>query len=79
MRRVPYQIQKETWESMRKAQRYNQALEITFRDRTGSHTHTLSAGHSDDLHVYREDTETYVLSLNYSPWLCWLAGIYRSR
>lgn len=51
---------------MRKAQRYNQALEITFRDRSGSHTHALSAGHSDDLHVYREGVETYVLSLNHS-------------
>ncbi len=51
---------------MRQAQRYNPALVITFRDRSGSHTHTLSAGHSDDLHVYREDTETYVLSLNHS-------------
>jgi hypothetical protein len=51
---------------MSQAQRYNPALEITFLDRTGSHTHTLSAGHSDDLHVYREDAETYVLSINES-------------
>ena len=34
------------------------------RDRAGIHTHSLSAGYDDDLFVYREAGETYVLSLN---------------
>ena len=59
-----YQINKELFEAMRKAQRYNPALEIRFRDKSGQHTHTLSAGYDDDLYVYREASETYVLSLN---------------
>ena len=49
---------------MQKAQRYNPALQIRFRDKSGSHTHTLGAGYDDDLHAYREGCETYVLSLN---------------
>ncbi len=59
-----YQINKESFEAMRKAQRYNPALEICFRDSSGEHIQTLSAGYDDDLHVYREAGETYVLSLN---------------
>ena len=50
---------------MRQSQRYNPAFEIRFRDRSGIHTHTLSAGYDDDLYVYREACETYVLSLNH--------------
>lgn len=50
---------------MQKAQRFNPALEIRFRDKSGIHTYTLSAGYDDDLYVYREATETYVLSLNH--------------
>jgi len=65
MRRITnYRIQKESMEAMVKAQRYHPALEIQIRDRTGTHTHTLSAGYDDVLHVYREGQETYVLSLN---------------
>ena len=65
MRRVHnYQIRKESFEDMCKARRYNRSLEITFRDRTGVHTHKLGAGHSDILDVYRDGTETYVLSHN---------------
>ena len=51
---------------MHEAGRYNPALVIGFRDRTGSHSHTLSAGYDDDLHVCREGTETFVLSINTS-------------
>jgi len=65
MRRVTnYTISKESLEDMCEARRFNPCLAITFRDRTGEHTHKLSAGHSDIIHVYREHTETFVLSEN---------------
>ena len=41
-------------------------MEITFRDRHGQHTHKLSAGTGDVLHVYRKAGQTFVLSLNRS-------------
>ena len=59
-----YRVRKESLAAMRKAQGFYPALEIQFRDRSGIHTHTLSAGYDDDLFVYRESGETYVLSLN---------------
>ncbi len=49
---------------MIKAKRFNPCLEITFRDRSGRHTHKLSAGYDDDLDVYREGAATYILSTN---------------
>ena len=65
MRRVHrFSIQKENLYDMLHAQRYNPCLEITYRDRFGKHTHKLSAGYWDDLDVYREGTETYILSSN---------------
>jgi hypothetical protein len=65
MRRIHrFSINKESIEDMIKAGRFNPCLEITFRDRSGHHTHKLSAGYSDDIHVYREGSETYVLSTN---------------
>ena len=65
MRRVKYQIQKETVEAMCKAGRFNPALEITFRDKTGTHTHTLGIGSGDALDVYREGQETFALARNF--------------
>ena len=65
MRKVRnYSIKKESFEDMTAAKRYNPALEITFRDKTGQRTHKLKAGQSDDLFVYREGTVTYVLGKN---------------
>jgi len=65
MRRVNhYTICKETVEDMAAAGRFNRSLEITFRDRNGVHTHKLSTGYEDDVHVYRESGQTFVLSLN---------------
>ena len=65
MRRINrFKISKESYEDMLPAGRFNPSLEITFRDRSGQHTHKLSAGSGDVLHVYREGTETYVLSTN---------------
>lgn len=67
MRRVKnYDIRKESYKDMHEAGRYNPCLEITFRDKTGIHTHKISAGHSDDIEVYREFDETYVLAQNRS-------------
>ena len=40
------------------------ALKSLFRDRSGQHTHKLSAGSDDDLDVYREGPETYILTTN---------------
>jgi len=67
MRRINnYSIEKESIEEMVKAGRFNPCLEISFWDRTGSHTHKLSAGYDDVLDVYREGLQTYVLSHNHS-------------
>lgn len=66
MRRIHnYSIGKESTEDMIMAKRFNPCLEITFRDPTGQHTHKLSAGYDDDLDVYREGSETYVLITNH--------------
>jgi len=59
-----YSIGKESTEDMIRAKRFNPCLEITFRDRSGQHTHKLSAGSDDDLDVYREGPETYILTTN---------------
>lgn len=65
MRRITnFQIQKEPFEDACRAGRFNPSLEITFRGRTGIHTHKISAGYSDELDVYREDGVTYVLARN---------------
>ena len=65
MRRLTnYKISKECFEDMLDARRFNPCLEITFRDKAGKHIHKLSTGDSDDIHVYREDGETFVLSQN---------------
>jgi hypothetical protein len=65
MRRIHnYSIGKESIGDMIQAKRYNPSLEITFRDRSGQHTHKLSAGYDDDVNVYREGPETYVLTTN---------------
>ena len=66
MRRVNnYKIQKESYDDMYDARRYNPSLEIVFTDKTGTHTHKIGAGLDDDLDVYREGPETYVLSRNF--------------
>ena len=65
MRRIHnYRISKEDFWEMLHAKRHNPCLVITFRDKSGSHTHKLSAGYQDDIDVYREGSETFVLSRN---------------
>ena len=65
MRRIRnFSNSKESVEDMIKAGRFNPSLEITFRDKSGQHTHKISAGTDDVLNVYRGGMETYVLSRN---------------
>ena len=65
MRRIHnYRISKEDFWEMLHAKRHNPCLVITFRDKSGKHTHKLSAGYLDDIDVYREGKETFVLSRN---------------
>ncbi len=65
MRRINrYTIGKENLFEMLHARRHHHCLEITYRDRTGEHTHKLSAGYGDDLDVYRDGPATYILSRN---------------
>ena len=65
MRKVKkYTISKESFEDMCKAKRFNPCLEITFRDKNGIHHHKLSAGYDDDIYVYREHQETFILTQN---------------
>ena len=66
MRRVArYTILKESYDDMKKAGRYNPCLEITFRDKSGFHTHKFQAGYEDDIHVFRKNGGTFVLSQNH--------------
>ncbi len=65
MRRINrFSISKESFWEMLHAKRHNPCLVITFRDKSGKYTHKLSAGYTDVLDIYREGTETYVLSTN---------------
>jgi hypothetical protein len=65
MRRINnYRIFKETTEEMIAEGRYNRSLMITFVDRSGRHTHRLTSGYSDEIHVYRNGDLTCVLSVN---------------
>ena len=65
MRRIHnYRIGKEDFWEMLHARRHNPCLAITFKDKSGRHTHKLSAGYQDDIDVYREGKETFVLSRN---------------
>ena len=64
MKKITPIIVKENTEEMVKAGRFNPCLEIIFKDKTGAHKNKISAGYSDDLFVYQEDLETFVLSKN---------------
>ena len=65
MRRINnYSITKESFWDMLHEKRFNPCIEITFRDRSGKHTHKLSAGYGDELDIYRDGLETFILSTN---------------
>jgi hypothetical protein len=57
-----YSISKESLEDMIGSGRFNPSLEITFQDKPGRHK--LGAGYGDDVEVYREGTETFILYTN---------------
>ena len=59
-----FTITKEDLEEQIRDGRYNPCLEITFRDEAGRHKHKISAGYSDEIHVFRHYGETLVLSFN---------------
>ena len=59
-----FTIRKESFEDMQKERRFNPCLEITFNDPSGCHTHKISAGYQDDIHVYQENGHFYVLCKN---------------
>ena len=60
-----FSISKETKEEMIAAGRFNPCMKITFGGRSGRHTHTISSGYEDDIHVYLEAGATFVLSANH--------------
>ena len=65
MKRVKnFTITKESFEDMCEARRFNPCLEISFRDWRGQHNHKISAGYDDEIHVYREHGETFILTQN---------------
>ena len=65
MRKVWYDIHKESIDDMIKAGRFNPSLELTFRDKSGIHTHKIEAGHADEIDVYRDGKETYILTRHF--------------
>jgi hypothetical protein len=65
MRRAKrFKIMKESLEDQVKGKRFNPCLEIVFRDRTGLHRHKISAGYSDEIHVFKNHGMNMVLSYN---------------
>ena len=60
-----YRISKEDFWEMLHAKRHSPCLVITFKDKSGTYTHKLSAGYQDDIDVYREGKEIFVLSRNH--------------
>ncbi len=59
-----YRISKEDFWEMLHAKRHSPSLVITFKDKSGSHTHKFSAGYQDDIDVYRDSSKIFVLSRN---------------
>lgn len=57
-------ITNECLKDQMEARRYNPSLEITFRDKEGLHKHKISSGRADEIHVFRENGVTMVLSRN---------------
>jgi hypothetical protein len=59
-----YSISKEPFDEMIAAGRFNPALEIVFEDSNGIRRNKLTAGYSDDIHIYREGSLLCILSIN---------------
>ena len=63
MRKIKnYSINQESLEDMLESGRFNPILEITFQDKPGRYK--LGAGYGDDLNVYREGAEVFILYTN---------------
>jgi hypothetical protein len=54
MRTMPFDLFKESYESMSRAGRFNQALKVKWRDRHGVHKAVIGAGRDDDVHLFAE-------------------------
>ena len=65
MRRVDYKLQRESFEDTMAAGRFHEALEIVFRDKSGKHIHKIDAGRRDEIDVYRDGKETFVLTRHF--------------
>jgi hypothetical protein len=61
---IHFIITNECLQDQLKARRHHPSLEITFRDKGGLHKHKISSGRTDDIHVFRENGVTMVLSRN---------------
>jgi hypothetical protein len=59
-----YEVTWETPDDMVAAGRFNPSLEITFRLGRVAYKHKISAGNADYIHVYREGSHIFVLSIN---------------
>lgn len=59
-----YKVSWETPDEMIAAGRVNPGLEITFRIGRVRYMHKISTGNADDIHVYREGDQVFVLSIN---------------
>jgi len=61
---IHFIITNECLQDQLKAHRHNPSLEIIFRDKGGLHKHNISSGRADEIHVFRENGVTMVLSRN---------------
>ena len=59
-----HSISKESTDEMIAAGRFNPSLEIVFEDSSGIHRNKLSAGYSDEIHIYSEGSLICILSIN---------------
>lgn len=57
-----YSLREESFDSQCKAGRFSPATEIKFRDKNGTHVHTLGCGTCDEVCAFREEHLTIVLS-----------------
>ena len=65
MRRMDnYTLFPESLEDQRAAKRYHPATRIKFRDKNGTHFHTISCGTSDYVRVFRDGYLVVVLTWN---------------
>lgn len=64
MRSIPFEVEEETYEEQSRAGRYNPGLVLLYRDKRKIQRVPIGAGTSDDIYVYREGDDIYVLTVN---------------